>query len=89
MPNSSCYVILIDMNERNWGGARKGAGRPRGEIVYEDVTIKLPSDEMRILLEAAKRSKLSVSRFVSKNLGLAVAAEFRKKQEAENSAGRN
>lgn len=77
------------MNERNWGGARKGAGRPRGEIVYEDVTIKLPSDEMRILLEAAKRSRLSVSRFVSANLGLAVAAEFEKKQKAGNPAEEN
>lgn len=69
------------MNERNWGGKREGAGRKKGEVVYKTISISLPEDEMKVLQEAAKNQKMTVSRFISKYLGLDNFAKINKKNE--------
>ena len=69
------------MNERNWGGKREGAGRKKGEVVYKTISISLPEDEMKVLQEAAKNQKMTVSRFISKYLGLENFVKFDKKNE--------
>ena len=69
------------MNERNWGGKREGAGRKKGEVVYKTISISLPEDEMQVLQEAAKNQKMTVSRFISKYLGLENFVKFDKKNE--------
>ena len=68
------------MNERNWGGKREGAGRKKGEVVYKTISISLPEDEMKVLQEAAKNQKMTVSRFISKYLGLENFVKFDKKK---------
>lgn len=67
------------MNERNWGGKRNGSGRKKGDIVYKTISICLPEDEMKVLQEAAERQKMTVSRFISKYLGLDTFAKIDKK----------
>lgn len=67
------------MNERNWGGKRNGSGRKKGNIVYKTISICLPEDEMKVLQEAAERQKMTVSRFISKYLGLDTFAKIDKK----------
>ena len=67
------------MNERNWGGKRNGSGRKKGDIVYKTISICLPEDEMKVLHEAAERQKMTVSRFISKYLGLDTFAKIDKK----------
>lgn len=67
------------MNERNWGGKREGSGRKKGDIVYKTISICLPEDEMKVLQEAAERQKMTVSRFISKYLGLDTFAKIDKK----------
>jgi|BioPla2DNA2_1021312.scaffolds.fasta_scaffold03455_13 hypothetical protein len=67
------------MNERNWGGKREGAGRKKGEVVYKTISISLPEDEMKVLQEVAKNQKMTVSRFISKYLGLDTFAKIDKK----------
>ncbi len=62
-----------------WGGARKGAGRKKGEIEYTTVSIAIPKDEAEILKRMAKVQGMTVSRFVSKHLGLDAAAEAERK----------
>ena len=69
------------MNERNWGGKRDGAGRKKGEVVYKTISISLPEDEIKVLQEAAKNQKMTVSRFISKYLGLENFVKFDKKNE--------
>lgn len=69
------------MNERNWGGKREGAGRKKGEVVYKTISISLPEDEMKVLQEAAKNQKMTVSRFISKYLGLDTFTKINKKNE--------
>lgn len=71
------------MNERNWGGKGKGAGRKKGDVRYVTVSVSLPEDEMELLVESAARQQLTVSRFISKYLDLARAAEFHKKNKKE------
>ena len=58
------------MNERNWGGKRNGAGRKKGNTVYKTISVSLPEDELAILQDAAQKQKMTVSRFISKYLGL-------------------
>ncbi len=58
------------MNERNWGGKRKGAGRKKGDTIYKTISISLPEEKMEILEEAAEKQQMTVSRFISKYLGL-------------------
>lgn len=65
-----------------WGGARKGAGRKKGEIEYMTVSIAIPKDEAEILKRMAKGQGMTVSRFVSKCLGLNAAAEAERKAQA-------
>ena len=72
------------MNERNWGGKREGAGRKKGEVVYKTISISLPEDEMKVLQEAAKNQKMTVSRFISKYLGLENFVKFDKKNKGES-----
>lgn len=67
------------MNERNWGGKREGSGRKKGDIVYKTISVCLPEDEMKVLQEAAERQKMTVSRFISKYLGLDTFAKIDKK----------
>ena len=62
------------MNERNWGGKRKGAGRKKGNTVYKTISVSLPEDELEILQETAERQNMTVSRFISKYFGLDTAA---------------
>lgn len=69
------------MNDRNWGGKREGAGRKKGNIVYKTISICLPEEEMTVLIEAAKRQDLTVSRFVSKFLGLDTYVQIQKDRE--------
>ena len=66
----------------NWGGARKGAGWKKGEIEYTTLSIALPKDEAEILKKIAKEQGMTVSRFVSKYLGLETAAENERKSKA-------
>ena len=69
------------MNERNWGGKREGAGRKKGEVVYKTISISLPENELKVLQEAAKNQKMTVSRFISKYLVLDTFAKINKKNE--------
>lgn len=69
------------MNERNWGGKRKGAGRKKGNIVYKTISVSLPEDELEILEDAAKHQNMTVSRFISKYLGLDTMAKINRENE--------
>ena len=71
------------MNERNWGGKREGAGRKKGEVVYKTISISLPEDEMKILQQAAENQQMTVSRFISKYLGLDSMAKFENQRNEE------
>lgn len=66
------------MNERNWGGKRKGAGRKKGEVEYQTFSVVLPKEEVELLRREAKGQKMTVSRFISKYLHLAEAVEIEK-----------
>ena len=68
------------MNERNWGGQRNGAGRKKGNTVYKTISVSLPEDELAILQDAAQKQKMTVSRFISKYLGLDTMAEITKEK---------
>lgn len=68
------------MNERNWGGKRNGAGRKKGNTVYKTISVSLPEDELAILQDAAQKQKMTVSRFISKYLGLDTMAEITKEK---------
>lgn len=72
------------MNERNWGGKREGAGRKKGNTVYKTISVSLPEDELAVLQDAAIQQDMTVSRFISKYLGLDTAAQIKK--ELENSS---
>ena len=72
------------MNERNWGGKRKGAGRKKGNTVYKTISVSLPESELDIFQEAVKRQKMTVSRLISKYIRLDTAAQIKK--ELENSS---
>lgn len=67
------------MNERNWGGKREGAGRKKGNTVYKTISVSLPEDELAVLQDAARQQDMTVSRFISKYLGLDTAAQIKKK----------
>ena len=71
------------MNERNWGGKRNGAGRKKGNTVYKTISVSLPEDELAILQDAAQKQKMTVSRFISKYLGLDTMAEISKEREVK------
>lgn len=72
------------MNERNWGGKRKGAGRKKGiSIVYKTFSVSLPEDEYKVLKDAAEKQKMTISRFISKYLSLDVMAEINREKEDE------
>lgn len=68
------------MNERNWGGKRNGAGRKKGNTVYKTISVSLPEDELAILQDAAQKQKMTVSRFISKYLGLDTMAQITKEK---------
>lgn len=68
------------MNERNWGGKRNGAGRKKGNTVYKTISVSLPEDELAILQDAAQKQKMTVSRFISKYLGLDTMAAIIKEK---------
>lgn len=54
------------MNERNWGGARKGAGRkPTGDNT-EMITLTLTKEQAALLRQYAKDANLTVSKLVVK-----------------------
>ncbi len=66
---------IITMNESNWGGRRKGSGRKATGKKTATLSITLPIEEVELLKKYAKDSKLSVSKFISKVLGLAKSVE--------------
>lgn len=72
------------MNDRNWGGKRNGAGRKKGEIVYKTISVTLPVEELEVLQCEAKKREMTVSRFISKYLGLDTFVKINKKQQGEN-----
>lgn len=74
------------MNERNWGGKREGAGRKKGNTVYKTISVSLPEDELAVLQDAAIQQDMTVSRFISKYLGLDTAAQIKKEVQSENSS---
>ena len=59
-----------DMNARNWGGKREGAGRKATGLNIVNITLTLTKDEAQILKERAEYEKMSVSRFIAKYLHL-------------------
>jgi len=66
------------MNDRNWGGARIGAGRkPTGKNI-ENITLTLTHLEAKILKVRAEEDGLTVSRFVSKWLNLVPLTDVEK-----------
>ena len=72
------------MNERNWGGKRKGAGRRKGiSVVYKTFSVSLPEDEYKVLKDAAERQGMTVSRFIRKYLSLETMAQINREKEAE------
>ena len=71
------------MNDRNWGGKRKGAGRKAGNIVYKTISVTLPEDELEILQRAAESHQMTVSRFISRYLSLDKTAEFNRARKEE------
>lgn len=72
------------MNERNWGGKRKGVGRKKGiSVVYKTFSVCLPEDEYKVLKDAAERQKMTVSRFISEYLSLETMAQINREKEAE------
>lgn len=73
------------MNERNWGGKREGAGRKKGNINYKTISISLPEEEMDVLQNSAKTQNMTVSRFISKYLGLDTFVMINKKNLGEYS----
>lgn len=74
------------MNERNWGGKREGAGRKKGNTVYKTISVSLPEDELAVLQDAAIQQDMTVSRFISKYLGLDTAAQIKKEVQSENTS---
>lgn len=74
------------MNERNWGGKREGAGRKKGNTVYKTISVSLPEDELAVLQDAARQQDMTVSRFISKYLGLDTAAQIKKEVQSENTS---
>ena len=88
-----CFDLYVDvfklpwytftMNDRNWGGKREGAGRKKGNVVYKTFSVVLPVAEADLLKEYARKEKLSVSRFISKALGLSSMVRIRKEMEEE------
>lgn len=66
------------MNERNWGGKRKDAGRKKGSVNYKTFSVSLPENEYKVLEDAAQRQKMTISRFISKYLSLDTMAEINK-----------
>ena len=71
------------MNERNWGGKRRGAGRQKGNLRYRTFSVVLPEEEAALLKKIAERQNKTVSRFISEYLQLDVAAEIEKNTETE------
>ena len=70
------------MNERNWGGKRNNAGRKKGEFVYKTISVTFPQEELAILDDAAKKQQMTVSRFISKYLGLDTMAKLNKENRS-------
>lgn len=76
-------MYIYYMNERNWGGKRKGAGRKKGvSIIYKTFSVSLPKDEYKVLKDAAERKRMTISRFTSKYLSLDVMAEINKENKS-------
>lgn len=76
------YAFIV--NERNWGGKRRGAGRKKGSVTYTTFSVVLPEEEVALLKKIAGRQNKTVSRFISEYLQLDVAAEIEKNAEMHN-----
>ncbi|MCR5252596.1 MAG: hypothetical protein K6C98_02650 [Treponema sp.] len=63
------------MNNRNWGGQRKGSGRKATGRMTVNITLTLTTEEAKALEERAKCDGLSISRFVAKWLVLSPPKE--------------
>lgn len=74
-------VYINYMNERNWGGKRRGAGRKKGGVIYKTISVVLPEEEAELLKQLAERHRMTVSRFVSKYLGLRDTLQVRGDKE--------
>jgi peroxiredoxin len=69
------------MKQLNWGGKREGAGRKKGDVIYKTISIVLPEEEIEILKEHAVKQNMTVSRFVSKYLGLDTYLQIQKENK--------
>lgn len=67
---SSRIPYTRSMNDRNWGGFRKGSGRKTTGRNIVNITLTLTKTEAKNLRERAEQDGLSVSRFISKWLCL-------------------
>ncbi len=74
---------IINMNDRNWGGKREGAGRRKKNVIYKTFSVSLPEAEYSVLEEAAKNQRMTISRFISKYLSLDTMAEIAKEREVK------
>ena len=61
---------ILSMNDRNWGGQRKGAGRKATGLKTVNVNLTLTIAEAEALRMRAESLGLTPSRFVAKWLGL-------------------
>ena len=58
------------MNDRNWGGSRKGSGRKATGLNTVKINLTLTIAEAEALRERADSYGLTPSRYVAKRLGL-------------------
>ena len=70
LDNSKTVVYILIMNENNWGGSRKGAGRKATGKNTVNITLTLTKTEAELLKERAKYEGITVSKFVAKWLCL-------------------
>lgn len=59
MHNSNCPADYSGMTENNWGGPRKGSGRPKAERVRTGRHIKLFDEEWVLIREKAAKRGMS------------------------------
>ncbi len=67
---------MKEKHSENWGGKRPNSGRPKGEIVYKNITISGAEKEINSIKEQAWEDGKSISRFVIEKI---VPEELRSK----------
>lgn len=81
MTDSTYTVNLNNMNENNWGGARKGAGRPAHGKTSKYMTLTLTIEQADQLKAMAAEADLTISQYIVEKCGL-VGGPKRKASEA-------